>query len=107
MEKRLIIKLHNVADNMILGNGELAYKKLGEIIDEVNKEVESPNELYSENEQEEIITEIANLREVFDWPKDITDIKSPLYYSYGEIAGSPIGCLKSMISITEYRNKNK
>ena len=53
---------------------------------------------------DKILSLIAELREVFDWPENITDINSPLYFSHGGIVGCPEECLLSMISITKYRN---
>lgn len=50
---------------------------------------------------------IAELRDCFDWPEDVRDKKSALYYSLGGIMGSPEECLLSIISITKERLKIK
>jgi hypothetical protein len=58
-----------------------------------------------ESDRARLIGLIAELRDVFDWPENITDINSPLYYSMGGIMGCPEECLLSMIAITKERNK--
>jgi len=60
---------------------------------------------YEIDAQIRIISLIAELRGVFDWPKETNDINDPLYYSISGIYSCPEECLLSMIAITKERKK--
>lgn len=63
------------------------------------------NDPFYNYSKEELINKIAELRDVFDFPEETSDIDDPMYYNLGAICGCPIEALASMIKITKERNK--